>query len=308
MLCLFAAGSVACTSAAAPRPTPHPIRIVSSTPGGSVFANVLEQAYGERFTDLAPDVLESPGILTTLEMLNNGDADVGYSTANVAYAAFSGQLPSRGDRFQRLRAIALLRRWAMHVVVGPQSTAGSMEDLRNVRVTSAGPGARLALTADWVLPAFGLDATKIDVAHTPTAHKAIEKLLDGRIGALVILGVPPVGIVQAALDGGARLLPVDGAPVGRLLREYPFYSAMMIPADAYNSPPVVTVGVDGVLMSRSDLDPDIVYRLTRALYESPEGAHVHPAFAQWIDAAVGAATPIPLHAGAARYYRERELR
>jgi len=50
-----------------------------------------------------------------------------------------------------------------------------------------------------------------------------------------------------------------------------------------------------------------VYQLTRNLFEGvPELAARHAA-ASLIDPAQGPTTPIPLHPGAARYYREREL-
>jgi TRAP-type uncharacterized transport system substrate-binding protein len=71
--------------------------------------------------------------------------------------------------------------------------------------------------------------------------------------------------------------------------------------------PVATIGINGVLLCRADLDDDVVFRLTKALYEGTGGSVVDPALAPWLDLGVGAATPVPLHPGAARYYREREL-
>jgi uncharacterized protein len=50
-----------------------------------------------------------------------------------------------------------------------------------------------------------------------------------------------------------------------------------------------------------------VYRLTRTLLESlPRLAQNHDATGQ-VNADLASAMPIPLHPGAIRYYREREL-
>jgi TRAP-type uncharacterized transport system substrate-binding protein len=62
-----------------------------------------------------------------------------------------------------------------------------------------------------------------------------------------------------------------------------------------------------LLVCRQDLSEDLVYRLTSVLFDSvPELIRAHPA-ASSVDPGRGPAAPIPLHRGAARYYREREL-
>ena len=134
-------------------------------------------------------------------------------------------------------------------------------------------------------------------------------MLQRQVDAIFVLGVPPVPAARAALAGGAHLVPVDGAAVDDLLRQYPFYSAMLLRPHMYSElpAPAVTIGINGVLLCRADLDDDLVYRLTKTLYEGPDGSAVDPALVPWLDLAVGAATPVPLHPGAARYYREREL-
>jgi TRAP-type uncharacterized transport system substrate-binding protein len=70
---------------------------------------------------------------------------------------------------------------------------------------------------------------------------------------------------------------------------------------------VPAVGVDDVLICRRDLDADYVYLLTKWLFEAlPRLAKDNPAAGE-IEIDRAPATPIPLHPGAARYYREREI-
>lgn len=70
---------------------------------------------------------------------------------------------------------------------------------------------------------------------------------------------------------------------------------------------MTTLGVDNLLVCRADLDERLVHELTRVLIESlPELAKIHAA-ARGIDPDQAPAAPIPLHAGAARFYRERKL-
>jgi len=67
------------------------------------------------------------------------------------------------------------------------------------------------------------------------------------------------------------------------------------------------VGADGLLVCRGDVREDLVYQLTKEFFaQRPARAHSHGE-AALIDPERGPATPIPLHPGAARYYREREI-
>jgi len=83
-----------------------------------------------------------------------------------------------------------------------------------------------------------------------------------------------------------------------------------IPADTYPGQvqDVATIGVDRLLIGSSGLDEGLAYDLTRVFIESLPlvSASLHTSF-RLTNLDQASATPIPLHAGAARYYREREL-
>jgi TRAP transporter TAXI family solute receptor len=94
-----------------------------------------------------------------------------------------------------------------------------------------------------------------------------------------------------------------------LRQAYPFFSRAVIPSGTYpgQGKAVRTIGVDSLLVCRADLSEALVHDLTQRLFEilpllSSSQQSLGP-----IDLDRAPATPIPLHAGAARYYREREL-
>ena len=60
------------------------------------------------------------------------------------------------------------------------------------------------------------------------------------------------------------------------------------------------------MICRTDLDERLVYNLTKQLFASLEGLSERGALRS-MDIDQAPATPIPLHDGAARFYREREL-
>ena len=70
---------------------------------------------------------------------------------------------------------------------------------------------------------------------------------------------------------------------------------------------IPTVGIDMLIVCRRDLDPALAYRLTQQLFAVfPRIARVE-ATMRFLRLEDAPATPIPLHAGATRYFREQEL-
>ena len=91
---------------------------------------------------------------------------------------------------------------------------------------------------------------------------------------------------------------------------YPFFRSEIIPAGSYRGvdQPVTTLSVDVVLLARADLDDAVVRRLTEGLFRMLPQLSAELPFLKGMDPERAPATPVPLHPGAALYYRERELR
>jgi TRAP transporter TAXI family solute receptor len=160
-----------------------------------------------------------------------------------------------------------------------------------------------------VMAAYGLAPADFEVvAGTPDELR--EAMLSRRIDAwLMLAGYPITKISSLYPDTGVRLLDVGAKAASRIRAQAPFFKPLVIPAQTYRGqdPPVRTIGSDNLLVARSDLDDDLVYRLTKALFEAlPRLTQAHASMS-YVDPVVGAATPIPLHPGAAQYYRERQL-
>jgi TRAP transporter TAXI family solute receptor len=123
-----------------------------------------------------------------------------------------------------------------------------------------------------------------------------------------VAGYPNPLVQQATAECGAYLVPVTGEGISTLIDTYPFYSRITIPGGIYRNNPadVSTIGVHATLVTREDVPADLVYRLTKALYEGlGEFRRLHLAFARFDQNSLAAAcNTAPLHEGAARYLRE----
>ena len=274
--------------------TPRPIVRVSTTEEFvlSAFRNFPQ--FSVQLTDIGDSEKR-------LAAVQQGSVDVAVATADETYLAFNGLLPRRSQRMDKIRGIALLHSAAVHLLAGP--AANPRRGLRGMRVVLGNPvGANTAL-GERLIDSMGIDKSEVRGEFLPR-NVAVERLLKGEVDAAILIGRPPQEPVVQALHGGARLLDIDGPEIDRLRLYYPLLGRTLIPQGTYPGQhgPVHTIGVDLLLVCRSDLDSKLVYELTRAYFEqSPENVRYET------DPQRAPAVVIPLHPGAARYYREREV-
>jgi TRAP transporter TAXI family solute receptor len=246
--------------------------------------------------------------VATLEDLQRGTADFGLSLADVGYLAFAGQLEDHAERLDRLRGVAVLEMAAIHLLVRPEAGIRQVADLRGRSVGIGPPDSGTQIGANLVLGAFGVDLDTIRVEPLPFPT-ALARLDAQQLHAMFFTVSDPATLVAAATAGGAQLLPLDGPPVDRLLQQYRFLQLARIPGGIYagHPDPIRTVGVAKVLLCRRDLSDDEVYDFTRRLFAVLP--LIAPSLGETRFSALehAPATPVPLHAGAARFYREREL-
>jgi TRAP transporter TAXI family solute receptor len=139
--------------------------------------------------------------------------------------------------------------------------------------------------------------------------ESVLELNAGRLDALFAAGAYPSDILAVAMKAHAQLVPIEGPEVEELVSRYPFLHLLTIPANTYeNQPqPYRTIGVNVLLLCRADLDADLAHRVTRQFFETiPRLAEKEP-YLRLMDPDDAAATPVALHEGAARYYREQQL-
>lgn len=241
------------------------------------------------------------GSPSVIDALREGDLDVGVATADVAYLAYAGQLDKATPAFDKLRGMAVLGLNTLHLIVAKHRTAESVADVRGFNI-ALGTNSGTALLANLLLSTSGLSLS--DVRREPLSYaEAATRLANGKLDAAFMTIVPPGDPAIVATRAGARVLEIEGPAVEQLRLQHPFLVNTIIPRGSYpgQTGPIRTIGVDLLLLCRADLEDDVVYRLVEAHFAGLDRST--PA----IDFDRAPATSIPLHPGAARYYRQREL-
>jgi uncharacterized protein len=236
-----------------------------------------------------------------LEALESGSVDVASAVADVTYAAFYGRQPEYSAPLRNIRGIALMNRAVVHLLIGPK--VDSSRGLRGMRIVLGDPVGGNSALGERLVNSMGVPTSAIRGEFVPY-DAAAGKLLKGEVDALIATVQPPHESIARAIRGGARLMEIRGPEVEHLRVHYPLLRRTLLPRGTYmnQDAPLHTVGVDLLLVCRADLDTDLVYELTRALLED-----VPKRIRREVDPHRAPATVIPLHPGAARYYREREM-
>lgn len=299
-----------CRRAAPAEAAPVRVRFSTGTPGGGFYplGEGLARAYERSLKAVDLQIHPSAGAVANVEAIQRGDADLGFAFADVAYVAYVGRLAGASGPFDRLRGIAVLQLTPVQLVVRRDPQIREVADLRGRRIGVGPPGSGTALTAGLVLEAFGIPASAVR-AETLQFNDAGDRLVRGTLDAMFDTAIYPAESVSAATRAGARIMPLSGGPIERLRRDYPFLRVTVIPRDTYPgmNGAIRTIGVDSLLICRADLDEPLVYDLTRRFFEALPSLSSSLGALRFMELDQAPATPIPLHDGAARFYREREL-
>ena len=251
------------------------------------------------------------GSVDNVRLVAAGQIESGFVQADLAAMAYAGTGAFADDGpLHRLRAVASLFPEAMHIVVRVDSPIRSVADLAGKTVAVGDQGSGTAANARVLLAAAGLGENDVVRKYLRPALAA-EELQAGTLDALILSGSFPVPAIQElAAATPVRLVPITGGVAERLQTQYAFYGAATIPAGAYRNvdTDTKTVGFFALWVVRDDADEALVHDITRAAWSENAAqlyAGLDPIGKQIKLANALKGMSLPLHPGAARFYREQ---
>jgi uncharacterized protein len=264
-------------------------------------ATDLQSAFDRVPSIKAQIVSEGGSSITSLLDLKNKKTDITGTLADVAYLAYAGQLEEMPEPFDQLRGMVVTGVNTMHLLVGRNARVETIRDLKGLRISLGAPGSSTAHITQRMLEDYGIGPEHIHAKRIPNTE-IVSRLGNGDVDAAFSGFNLPSAVVTAAMQNGVRLIPIDGPEIEEMRTRYPYLKRTLISRETYPNQrePVRTLSVDTLLVCRAELDDDVVYRFLDAYFATrpvmtPPNLDRAPA------------TPIPLHPGAARYYRQREL-
>jgi uncharacterized protein len=252
------------------------------------------------------------GSVENVDLLAAGGVESGFVQADVAFQAFAGKGRfAKTGPVAQLRAIANLYPESLHVVVRREAAIESIAELKGRRVSIGPAESGSAAAAQLLLKAYGLSGRTVRLSSDDPFASA-DAMRAGALDAMIVVaGAPMPAVEELSHDVEIDLLPLGGPAIEKLLRENPFFSLRELPAGVYPGVPArATLAVGAQWLTTAEVDANLVYELTRALWHpntrrlldrgSPNARAIR------LETAL-AGISIPLHEGALRFYREAGL-
>jgi TRAP transporter TAXI family solute receptor len=240
-----------------------------------------------------------------------GELDFGVAQSDWQYHAYNGSAPEQVNPCEKLRAVFSVHPEPYQIIAGADSGIQSWADLEGKRFNIGNPGSGQRGTTEELMAGHGWTTDNFAVATELTSTEQASALCDGNIDAFgYTVGVPNAG-VSVATDGcGAYIVDLGEDEVAqKLVEEHDYYAFATIPAGTYQTTDkdVTTFGVMATFVTSADVSEDVVYEVTRAVFENLDDFRsLHPAFANLDpETMITNALSAPLHPGAERYYKEK---
>lgn len=269
---------------------------------GGVIANVLT----EKLENVTITASTSGASVANCRSVHKKEADLAIVQNDVFDYAYNGIESFVEDgKLDNLATIGTMYPEVIQIVATKSSGIQSVADLAGKRVSVGDMGSGVEANARQIFEAYGLsydDLAKVEYLGFADSSTAIQnQTIDA---AFVTAGVPNPAILELNAMVEVQLVPVNGAEADALIAKYPFYAKHTISDTAYEGMAgVETVTVLATMVCSKDLDEEVVYNVTKALFENKD--NIQHDKAKELDAAAAVnGVSVPFHPGALKYYQE----
>jgi hypothetical protein len=293
----------------APTAQAQELSIATGGTGGVYFpyGGGLAEVIGNHVEGYTASVEVTGASVENMALIERGDSDIAIALADSVYQAFTGTGSFEGRQIADARALASIYPNAIQLVTLADSGITSLEDLKGKRVSVGAPGSGTELSTQLILEANGITYDDFDPQRL-NFNETADAIRDGDIVAgFWSVGPPTSSIMNLAATRGIAVIALSDDEIAKAREAEPTFAPFTLKAGMYDgmADPVNTISTPNVLVVHADMDDELAYNITKAMYENvAELIAIHPAANDTtIDFSV-ASTPIPFHPGALRYLEE----
>ncbi|MBM7704750.1 TAXI family TRAP transporter solute-binding subunit [Metabacillus iocasae] len=284
------------------------LSLVTGGTGGTYYplGGAMAQIISDN-TDAEATAQSSGASAENMETLSTGDADIAFTQTDIASYATEGKLMFEGNKIDNIQAIGTLYPETVQIVTLKKNGIAAVEDLKGKTVSVGAPGSGTYANAEQILEIHGLTMDDITARNLDFADST-EGIQDGSIDAAFVTAGTPTGAVESlSATQEVVIVPIADDKVDALIEKYPYYIKDAVPAGTYKlAEEVKTVAVQAMLAVSTDLEEELVYDITKAIFENTDKiTHAKGKLITAESAVEGAG--IPFHPGAEKYFKEKGL-
>lgn len=270
----------------------------------------LSNVYGKALPGAKVTAQATKASVENLNLLQAGRGEIGFTLGDSLSDAWKGnEEVGFKQKLDKLRTIAAIYPNYIQVVAAKDSGIKTLADLKGKRVSVGAPKSGTELNARAIFGAAGL--TYKDFAKTEYLPfgESVDLIKNRQLDATLIsagLGVAAIKDLSSSQEITVVSIPADVVQkVGDAA-----YIMETIPAGTYpgQTEAVPTAAVRNLLVSHSGVSDDAAYAMTKTLFENLDAlAAAHVAAKQIKLDQTATQSPVPLHPGAIKYFKEKGL-
>ena len=284
-------------------------------PIGGLIANAISNPPGSRPCDkggscgvagLVAIAVSTNASVANVNAIHAGQLDAGLAGAQSVTQGYNGEGKFVGNKKDKIRVVANLYPEDMHLVLPKGASLKSLKDLTGKKVGVAAAGSGTQVSVRLILKHYGIKAEE----HELGLGQSAQRLADGQLDAFFYAGGTPfAALIQLGSTKGFELYKFSDDERKAINKIIPYYVESLIPAGTYESIKydVPTLAVNGQLITSVDQPADLVYAITKALWNKNtrkllDKGHSKGKAIMMETALKGVL--IPVHPGAAKFYKE----
>ena len=268
----------------------------------------LSQIYSDGIAGSKTSVQATKASVENLNLLQAGRGELALALGDSVADAKNG-VEDAGFKapLTKLRALGGAYPNYIQIVASQESGIKTLADLKGKTISVGAPKSGTELNARAIFKAAGLTYEDMGkVQYLPFAE-SVELIKNRQLDATL----QSSGLGMAAIRDLSSVMPLNYVAIpSEVVAKIgnPAYQSAMIPANTYDgqAEAVPTVAITNILVTRADLPDDVVYDMTRLLFDNlGRLGNSHSAAKDIKLEAAAQNLPIALHPGAERYYKEK---
>jgi len=273
------------------------------------LGSALTKIYGDNIKDSKVQIQVTKASVENLNLLQDGKGEIAFVLGDSAKDAWAGNEDAGfKTKLDKLRIIGAIYPNYIQIVASKSSNIKTLADLKGKRISVGAAKSGTELNARAVLAAAGMSYKDLGkVEYLPFAE-SVELIKNRQLDATL----QSAGLGVASLKDLANSVEINVVAVPAYIVKKmgsPFIPGT-IPAETYKgqATAVSTTAVVNYLVTRKDVSDATAYQMTKLFYENTTALMAAHSAAKDIDVKNAASNPpLPLHPGAAKYYKEKGL-
>jgi uncharacterized protein len=267
----------------------------------------LSQIYSKAIPNAKVSVQATKASAENLNLLQSGRGELAFALGDTVSDAWTGDVDAGFKTpLKKLRGVAGIYPNYIQIVASADSGIKTLADLKGKRIAVGAPKSGTELNARAIFKAAGLTYNDFAKVEYLPFGESVELMKNRQLDATL----QSAGLGVSSLRDLATSIKMVVVPIPQdvvLKVGDPAYQSGVIPANTYEGQTtnVPTAYVQNFLVTRADAPVDMVYTMTKSLFEHLDQLKAAHAAAKSIrKEAAATGMPLPLHPGAEKYYRE----